>query len=298
MLSLSDKFSYLLDSFARYGEPVICPSCGSTKSGLVDRKYLVTRLFECEDCGLYYRHPTEKKEESHQFYQATYSEGDNLTTYMPSEEELRELKSKSFKTSSNRSADRLLAIFEACLGDVNGRKLIDYGSSWGYISHQLKEAGMDVQSFEISVPRATFGNKTLGLDIKSDTTELKGENDIFFSSHVIEHVPSPSEMIQTGASLLTPQGYFIALCPNGSPEFRQKYPANFHLLWGKVHPNLITARFYQRAFQNHPYFITSRPADLADLKSWDKQSQVTKDLSEGELLVIARPGMRIPVAQS
>lgn len=289
MSSLPEKFSYLLDSLARYGEPVICPSCGCTKAGLIDRKYVVTRLFECEDCGLYYRHPLEKREQSHQFYQETYSEGDNLTTYMPSEEELQELKSKSFKTSSNRSADRLLAIFEACLGDVKGRKLVDYGSSWGYISYQLKEAGMEVQSFEISVPRATFGNKTLGLDIKSDVSKLKGGNDVFFSSHVIEHVPSPSEMIQTGASLLTTEGYFIAICPNGSPEFRQKYPVNFHQLWGKVHPNLLTARFCQKAFRNHPYYIASTPFDPTDVKAWDKQAQITRNLSEGELLVIARP---------
>ena len=154
---------------------------------------------------------------------------------MPTEEELSELKSQEFNAGSDRSIARLLPIFEAAAGKIQDTKIVDYGTSWGYISYQLKKVGMNVQSYEISRPRANYGNQNLGLNIVSNVNELKGENDVFFSSHVIEHVPSVSKMIEIGKSVLSKDGVFIAICPNGSPMRKAMHPKNHHSAWGQVH---------------------------------------------------------------
>ena len=92
MLTKSQKVSYLIDSVLHYGSPVVCPSCGSTHASEVDRKFVVTRLFECDKCKLYFRHPTDSAEVNKKFYQKEYMEGDGITTYMPSQAELEDLK--------------------------------------------------------------------------------------------------------------------------------------------------------------------------------------------------------------
>jgi 2-polyprenyl-3-methyl-5-hydroxy-6-metoxy-1,4-benzoquinol methylase len=284
-----NQVSYFFDSLAKYNSEIVCPSCGSSNHTLVDRKYFVLRLFECQSCNLYYRHPVEQEAASEQFYQSDYTEkGDKLTTYMPNDQELQELKSQGFNAGSNRSVARLLPIFEAAAHKIQGTKIVDYGTSWGYISYQLKAAGMAVQSYEISRPRAKYGNEHLGLNIVSDVNELAKNNDIFFSSHVIEHVPAVSKMIEIGKSVLSPEGVFIAICPNGSPEYRASRPKNHHNAWGQVHPNFLNAAFYQNYFKDCPYYIGSFPFNTDNMKDWEK-GQFVDDLSGAELLILVKP---------
>jgi hypothetical protein len=292
MLTKSQKVSYLIDSVLHYGSPVVCPSCGGSRATLVDRKYMVTRLFECDQCKLYFRHPSDSAEVNKQFYQQEYMEGDGITTYMPSQAELEELKKMDFSTDSNKNAERLRTLFGCLFPDLNGVKILDYGASWGYVSYQFRAFGMNVESYEISVPRASFGNQSLGLRIHTSERDLRNGNDIFFSSHVIEHVPSPGRMLDLGKKLLHKDGYLVTICPNGSPEYRAKDPEGFHAAWGKVHPNYLNAAFFQNKFKNCPYFITTSPFDFGKIAAWDKRSQVVdSQLENEEILVIARPNV-------
>jgi len=150
-----------------------------------------------------------------------------------------------------------------------------------------------MQSFEISKPRASYGNKNLGLDIKSNSDDLTPGNDIFFSSHVIEHVPSIGDMVNISKKLLNPGGYFIAECPNGSKSFREKNSRAFNLAWGLVHPSYISEDFYQWMFRENPYLILSSPYDTSLIKEWDQQSQKTYRTDGDQLFVIARPNVRL-----
>ena len=61
-------------------------------------------------------------------------------------------------------------------------------------------------------------------------------------------------MVELGLSLLQNRGYFVAESPNGSHSFRMKRPQEFHHLWGKVDPNLLTADFYSNIFIIEPLF--------------------------------------------
>lgn len=282
------KISYLTESALRYFSDKHCPSCGGSNVEVVDTKFIVTRLFKCKDCLLLFRHPKDSAEFNFKFYQKNYAQS-GITTDLPSKVDLEMLKANNFK---GKNAGLYIAIFSELFKGkpLNEIKLIDYGCSWGYQSYQFLKKGFDCSSFEISKPRAEYGNLNLGLSIKVDESQLPQANHIFFSCHVIEHVPSPPNMIEFGLNRLQSGGYFVAESPNGSTPFRTKKPDYFHQLWGQVHPNMLTADYYSNIFSSLPYFITTSPFDnvITELTHWDKKSHKILDLGGSELLVIAK----------
>lgn len=288
-----DKLKYLLDSLIRQGDPLYCPSCKNDNGfTLVDTKYFVTKLYKCNSCKLQFRFPLDSKKTNEKFYQFEYvEEGDNFTTHMPSDLEIEELKKINFNSSSNRSIERVIPIVQSFYKELTKVKLIDYGASWGYMSYQFKQLGMHVQSYEISIPRAQFGNTKLGLDIKTNSQDLSPEQDVFFSSHVIEHVPVVSEFLSLAKSKLAKDGIVVIICPNGSDEFRVQKPNNFHTNWGKVHPNFLDAEFFMNYYKNNPYYIGTFPMDLNNFDNLHNQK--FENLQNDELVVIAQPNIGI-----
>jgi 2-polyprenyl-3-methyl-5-hydroxy-6-metoxy-1,4-benzoquinol methylase len=287
----TDKVKYLIRSAQRFFSSHDCPNCGSKDTIKVDQKYVVTSLYKCSNCKLQFRHPIDEQNFNKDFYQEAYQQDDGITTDLPSTEELQKLIDIDFKNSA-KNISHFYDVFAAAM-DMTSVKMVDYGCSWGYMSYQFKKRGIETQSFEISKPRARYGSKNLGLDIKTSPSELKPGNDIFFSSHVIEHVPSVADMIDTGKKLLKETGYFIAECPNGSTDFRKKNPSDFSKVWGLVHPSYIGDEYYQWVFRNNPYLIISSPYNLDEIRKWDQKTQHTGDTSGDQLLVIARPNITI-----
>lgn len=232
MLTTKQKFSYLFDSLLASGQKMQCTYCGSENCKEIDRKYILTKLLECQNCHLYFRYPVDKKEMNDDFYQSNYQEPDQITTELPDHLTLAQMKINGFRTA-NKNGERHLDLFAKLFPAEKSLRIIDYGSSWGYLSFQFKQAGHHVQAFEISRSRAAYGIKNLNVDIVTDEKLLKGGNHIFFSSHVIEHHPDISAMIRLAGELLINGGYFIAFCPNGSLPYRLKDPNGFHHSWGK-----------------------------------------------------------------
>ena len=242
---------------------------------------------ECQDCHLYFRYPVDKKGKNADFYETEYQESDKITTDLPDSDQLEVMKRDGFRTGG-KNAGRHLELFARLFPGETSLRIIDYGSSWGYTTYQFKEAGHQVQGFEISRSRAGYGIKNLGVDICMDEKQLRKDNHIFFSSHVIEHHPDIASMIQLAKSLLVEGGYFIALSPNGSLAFRMKNQETFHRFWGKVHPNYLNVDFYKKLFRGNPYYIMSSPVNLENIHPLQKQESVIGDLSGDELIVIAK----------
>lgn len=284
---MRQKIKYLTRSVANFFTPVLCPNCGDSQAVKVDQKYFFTRLFECARCNLQFRHPVDSKIFNNVFYQTDYVQNDGITTDLPANEELEELIRTKFE-GSNKNVGPVVQLFEALGFDLSTVKVVDYGCSWGYMTWQFNQLGIMAQGYEISQPRAEFGRKFLSLDIKTDWGELAGANDIVFSSHVIEHVPSIPDMIKEAKTLLKPEGLFIAESPNGSFAFRKASPRAFHEGWGLVHPNYLSEKFYQFIFKEHPFYITSTPYDFKQIEEWDGKSQVTFKTGGPQLLVMAK----------
>lgn len=289
---MNSKLKYLFRSALHYFSAVCCPNCNGFNSKRIDRKYLVTRLFECQNCHLQFRHPADSKAFNEEFYQSDYEQDDGITTELPSAEVLRKMISSNFNNSP-KNADPIIALWQSIFSDLNDVKAIDYGSSWGYMSYQFLKRGIKTQSFEISRPRATYGNRHLGLNIKSNTSDLETGNDLFYSSHVIEHVPSIGDMVNESKRLLKREGIFVAECPNGSAAFRKKNPFAFNQAWGLVHPSYLSEAFYQYIFKDCPYLILTSPYSYGRVKEWDGKSQFTGETDGDQLLVIAKPNIKI-----
>jgi len=280
---------YLLGSAAKRlrGEGGDCPSCGGQESDAVSGKFIVTQLRRCADCRLLFRSPTTSVAENAEFYQRRYEQG--FTTELPPESELKSLVANRFR-NTEKDYGRFVEILLA-LGVRKGARLLDFGCSWGYGSWQLAQAGYHVESFEVSIPRGDYARERLGCTVHSDLATVDGAFDVFFSSHVIEHVPSVKAALEFADAHLHEGGTFLAFTPNGASAHRDRDPKGWQQSWGNVHPNLLDDQFYAHHFAGRRLLLGSDPYDLEGIRSWaagDPRSTTTLDLSGGELMCVMR----------
>lgn len=260
-----------------------CPSCGSSDSEAVDRKWLVTSLRRCSGCRLLFRSPATSVGENERLYQERYSSG--ITTDLPGEDQLRELISGGFR-GHPKDWRPYIEVLEF-LGASPGGRILDFGSSWGYGSWQLREAGYRVEAYEVSARRADFAREKFRIPVHSKPDFLPGHYDIFFSAHVIEHVPSVSGMIEVGLRALRPGGLFVAFTPNASSERFLNDNASLHRLWGYVHPQLLDREFIE-ALPYTSLCALSSPYDLDYLQAWNGRGRKIGRMDGPELLLVIR----------
>lgn len=257
---------------------------------VVDKKYLVTKLLKCNNCNLQYRFPVDDTSFNENFYQEDYEES-GLTTDLPSDVELNRLIEVNFKNSEKDFSRHINSIMKLTKG-VEKIKFLDFGANWGYATFQFLKVGFDVEAYEISRSRAKFAEK-FGVNIKTELKEISKGKDVFFSAHVIEHHPRVSDMFSFAKSVLNENGIMITYCPNGSKEFREYKPNEFHSFWGYVHPNYIGREFIETVFKNNPYAIGSNLSEKEMIESWDGKSQQVYDLKGSELVFFVKPNTKI-----
>lgn len=282
---MTSKLNYLLNALRKAGRAkyAVCPSCGSTDSVVVDRKLLITTLRRCGQCRLLYRVPITTSEENAILYQKAYSQG--FTTEMPDKDQLEKLRTEGFK-SSDKDFGAILDLMQALTGRPPSEDQIvyDYGCSWGYGSFQIRSAGYTVVSHDVSVPRLAFGKEHLNLNAVSPEEMQDDSVDVFFSSHVVEHVPSVAEMFELASRVVRPGGLILTLTPNGTDVYRSTNFDSWHSLWGNVHPQLLDDCFADSMSDGRPYLITSTPADLDAVRGWNRKSSLKLDLTNPEFV--------------
>lgn len=279
------SFRYLLASALKClaGQGRACPSCGGSAGEVLDSKYLVTSLRRCTRCALLFRVPTTSVEENASFYQDDYEE--DTTTDLPDEVQLSSLKQENFASLSTSYLNYIEVV--RALGATSGSRVMDFGCSWGYGSHQLTAAGFDVDAFEISRPRARYARDKLGISVLEMGQIPSTTYDVFLSCHVIEHVPSVEEMLLLGERVLKPGGLFLAFTPNGSMDFRKKNPSGWHRSWGGVHPQLIDDVFLRHGSERRGFIAASFPYPIDQLKLW-KGAPTIFSMEGHELLMAFR----------
>ena len=280
------SFPYLLLSARKLllRRALRCPSCGCGESSAIDRKYLVTTLRRCSNCRLLFRSPTTCPQENEALYQEQYQQG--FTTEMPLAAALRKLLETGFR-GSEKDYGKYIEVL-AALRVARGSRVFDYGCSWGYGSWQLAQAGYKVDSFDISKPRANYAAANLGVNIVPPESCGVSAYDVFFSAHVIEHVPRVSDMLELGLRVLGPRGLFVAFTPNGGAAYRQRNPGAFHLSWGLVHPQLIDWEYLQGPSVGVPVVADSVPYSLEELARVSWTGKVRLKLNGAELLFVLR----------
>ncbi|MFT5858097.1 MAG: hypothetical protein ACI865_000181 [Flavobacteriaceae bacterium] len=284
------KIKYLIRSLSNTIQNKECPNCGSKDLKRIDRKYLITSLLKCNECCLNHRHPKDSAKWLEKFYQTEYKIDTHMMTDLPTDAEIKIQKQENFSSLRNES------IYISALFNSKPIKLIDYGCSWGYNVFKLLNDGHNAVGYELSVPRALFGEEKLGVKIFSKLEQLPVEQDLMLSSHVIEHLVDLPKFFQFSKVHLKNDGVFMAFCPNGTAEYRTREPETWHGSWGDIHVNLIDVEFAKLAFKDNPYLILTGDwaFDPKEIEEWDGMSQKVGAKKDGkELLIIAKPTISI-----
>lgn len=244
------KINYLKRILISQFQTHVCPCCNSKKYNLIDSKYFgITKLLECKSCKLRYRIPQDSKEYNFKFYQSSYEQG-GLTTDLPRDKELLELKNTNF-SNSEKDFSYINPLLKS-ISNYLGRKLkiLDYGANWGYFAFQIKKLDFveSVKCYELSLPRRKFGEAKLGIEYIEKPPEKDMRFDLLFSSHVIEHMQNPIILRDWIIKSLKDDGISVITCPNGSDS--AKFNKNWSQLWGEVHPNFISDRFLCKNFSD------------------------------------------------
>jgi 2-polyprenyl-3-methyl-5-hydroxy-6-metoxy-1,4-benzoquinol methylase len=190
--------------------------------------------------------------------------------------------------NTEKDYSRIIQTLRA-LGVKDGSKILDFGCSWGYGSWQLRNAGYHVVAYEISKPRCAYAVQELGVAAVDDVSLISGAPfDVFFSSHVLEHVPSVLSVAKLAKKFLGPAGLFVAFTPNGSQEFRERSPDQWNKLWNMVHPNFLDDVFYSELCGKP--LLASSPYDYQRISAgWAGGAlRVCSPLDGSELLVAAQ----------
>lgn len=246
------KLGYLLwaANQARMTPETACPACNAANTRLVKRKFVVTSLWACEHCGLRFRIPKDEPDALGEFYQQSYSQG--FTTDCPSDDVLATLRSTNFAGCEKNFCEYINVL--NAVGLNRGDAILDFGASWGYGSWQLKRAGFEVYSHEISKPRAEYARVKLQCNTVDSIDQLPQRVRCMFSSHVIEHLPNPNIIWQIANEVLTKDGLIVCFCPNGDLGRESRVGSKrYHQTWGKVHPLLISPKFLRNTSARHGF---------------------------------------------
>jgi cyclopropane fatty-acyl-phospholipid synthase-like methyltransferase len=195
--------------------------------------------------------------------------------------DLRRLLATGFRDSPKDYTSRIQLLKAA--GLKRGDSILNFGSSWGYGSWQLAEAGFKVYSYEVSEVRADYGERKLGCHSVDDLRGLRDSIRCFFSAHVIEHLPDPSTMWEAVDQVLDTRGLLVCFTPNGSPS-RETEPG-YHKLWGDVHPLLLTPKALRKMARQYGFkpYVFSSPYCLERIRLLKEDS----DLDGTELALLA-----------
>jgi SAM-dependent methyltransferase len=283
------KISYLRKCIAAQFDPArfVCPNCAEAQNAVVSRKFIITSLRRCAKCRLQFRAPTDDPSFNLEFYEHEYSSG--FTTDVPSDDTLASLIKNDF--AGEKSWTYYNDILKR-LGLRSGSRIFDFGCSWGYGSYQMNRAGYSVIAFEIAPTRRKFAEQKLfvstvaDMDAATIDPELVETFDCFFSSHVLEHVPSPSKVFSFADALLRSGGLFVSFTPNGSEAAKLAHP-QWDKLWGEVHPNFIDDCFLDQTFHKWPRIAGSSPVGSLEFPSEPVMRRIDR-LSGAELFFSAR----------
>jgi SAM-dependent methyltransferase len=300
--NIFNRIKYLASSFFKFIFRIgfSCPSCESNSYSHVSRKYIFTILVRCHECKLMYRVPTTSKIENNKFYQKDYTGGGqslnndtkNFTIDMPNHDSSHDPKNIDYKNTEKDYSNNIKVLQSLKeINKIDKVKLFDYGCSWGYGSFQIQQKGYEVTSFEISKSRANYAKTKLGVNTVDDLSLVEDESfDIFFSAHVLEHLPEPKLTIDYALRIVKKNHYLVIFVPNGSINLKKIDHYRWNQLWGLVHPNLIDEEFYKNVFNDHQYFITSSfEEDKKNLQEFKEgKNNYIGRLDMGELLIIVK----------
>lgn len=268
--------SALVAARLRHGETT-CPYCSSSSVHTVANKAFILEVRRCDHCGLMFRYPKPTRGGSTSYYQYRYclNPGGGTDAAPPQERNLGAEPLPELRGTVWDGTNKLGLILQL----ARGRRLLDFGCSWGYHMAQAETLGFTTIGYEIGKSRAAYGRQHHGLEILDDFDALKalprGSLDVVLTSHTLEHMPSLSEVFPLFHQLLAPDGLLAIFVPNcGGDEAK-----SLGVRWGPFSTEAHTISF------DGEFFMANLPQEGFDVRclSYPYPSDISKvfDASPG-----------------
>lgn len=252
------------------------------------------RLIRCNQCKLMYRFPTESEEVNSVHYERYYKRG--MTSHFPPDAELKTYLANDFRGSKLDHSEKI-ELVSAVAGP--GKKVLDFGCSWGYTLHQLRSFGFDPVGFEVSRRRAEYGRIKLGVPIldSGKILSLPPESfDVILAIHVLEHLPGLKNVFELFNRLLRRGGHAFIFGPNAGGSEARRLGVRWQPLISVDHTLALTPEFYEAALPRwgFDYRIASSPYVREVICRFFKADESPHDTNGDELLVLARKNSALP----
>lgn len=206
------------------------------------------RLYECADCYLVFREPTDACRNPSLLYDDFYKNEMSSRFQSPVEYVVRIL--------------RLYRALKIYTISSNARSILDIGSGRGFLLYYLKKIFRykRVAGVQISRPAVEYSRNVLGLEIyEKDFIELKWEEntfDVITMWHVLEHVIDPEHYIAKIRDVLTTDGRLIIEVPNLA-SWTRKMTAKYWLgLDLKYHITFFSPESLSAMLERHGFRVT------------------------------------------
>ena len=181
-------------------------------------------LVVCEKCGVEQLYPRRTEQELEEFYSSEYYRNYSMDD--------KRLNNPNWLERKNRIACEIIDAVENHK-KIKGARLLDIGSSYGFLLQQARDRGCNAFGIE---PEVHVSETTSVRDENVFTGTLQNYLDtdykpfeIIILSHVLEHVSDPVDFMLDVRKLLQPEGLVCVEVPNSTwaREFG-RYPYNTH----------------------------------------------------------------------
>ncbi len=252
-----------------------CPHCDSKNTSIIDSKYYVIKIRQCNECLLNFTDPVYKPSIATGLYNGLYQT--KGVTDLPSEQDLIQIKKKKYDYGEKNFGN----VIRKLQALTPGKDLLELGSSWGYFLQQANDAGFNASGVEISNDRASFGKEKLELDIVTNIEKIRDNQfDIVFTHHVLEHFTNLNSIFCDLCSKLRPGGLLVIAVPNFDYEYFGTQCLN---VIGAVHPLGFNSNFF---IKNLPHYGFDQ---IRFFENWDSipENPLKKSVATG-LICISR----------
>jgi len=218
-----------------------CDYCESKNISIIYKytRFEKNNILQCNNCELVFLELKESKKDIENYYSSTYRTVDSLPKR--SAEEMFDV-----PVVKKDCEDRLNWITKK-YGDIKGKRILELGSSSGYLLKKLYSAGAkEVVGVELTENYAEHARK-MGFTIYSQPIEelgLANEFDLVVTFHAFEHMIKPKAVLKAVHIALKKDGVFMGEVPN-QDDWRIR-----------IFDNEIVKRFHYDP--NHYYYFSSK----------------------------------------
>jgi 2-polyprenyl-3-methyl-5-hydroxy-6-metoxy-1,4-benzoquinol methylase len=264
-----------------------CPYCESNDTIRIGKNAILSHVRECRRCSLMFRWPKQDDRFNLKFYQTRYAKVHHSpVTDLPTDKELA-----AYKASVFRESPRDFHNYIDLMKDLGVQTVLDYGCSWGYAVYQFKESGLNAHGLEISKPRARYGKEKLGVEIFEDPKSLITSGmkfDCIFSSHVLEHLPSPRIALDLFKAVTKPTSVLILEVPNCGGLNAEALGLNWGPFSSALHPLSFTSSFFVNSLSPFKgnFHCTSKPFDPKEVANRFRENPSDKCPPGDELVIL------------